>query len=130
MKEKILFGEKICSRTNEMIEQLSLLIEDNDPVAKILKAATSSFAGAEVRWQQRRKTGLSDKALMDAIAYEFGTMGGGTLDGVHYQFQGGKPPSLTYYYLSSGDSTREKRLARQTLLDKIRVMYSVPWVES
>ena len=111
-----------------MIEQLSLLTEDADPVATILKAATSSFAGTETRWQQRRKTGLSDKALTDAIAYEFGTMGGGTLDGIYYQFQGGKIPSLTYC-LTSGDSAREKRLARKTLLDKIRVIRSVPWVE-
>ena len=111
-----------------MIEQLSLLAEDDDPVVKVLKAASSSFAGAEVRWQHRRKTGLIDKALTDAIAYEFGIMGGGTLDGIYYQFQGGKPPSLTYH-LSFGDSAREKRVVRKTLSDKIREIHSIPWIE-
>lgn len=111
-----------------MIEQLKLFSEDSDLVSEMLKAATSSFAGAEARWQQRRETGLSDEALMAAIAYEFGTMGGGILNGIHYQVKGGTSPSLTHHL--SSDAAMEKRLTGKMLLNKIRSIHSIPLVET
>ena len=41
-----------------------------------LRRATSSYEGAEERWWERAKQGLTDEQLELALAYELGTAGG------------------------------------------------------
>jgi hypothetical protein len=52
-----------------------------------LDRAINTTSGAEERWAERKKTGLTDELLYSAIKYELGIEGGSTLpngDTVHY----------------------------------------------
>ncbi|MHC2424234.1 hypothetical protein ACVII1_007235 [Bradyrhizobium elkanii] len=40
------------------------------------RRATCSMAGAQERWRERARTGLSDQALAEALSYELGIFGG------------------------------------------------------
>ena len=110
-----------------MHEQMRLFDTDDDPVNKILKVAVCSFSDAESRWQQRRKTGLSDKGLARAISYEFGTLAGGTMDGMYYELRGGKNPVLRYVPFS-GSTAEGRQISGKQLLDKVRELESVPFL--
>lgn len=110
-----------------MYKQMSLLLNSDSPVDRILKIAICSFSDAEARWKRRRETGLSDEDLARAIAYEFGTLAGGTMDGMYYQLKGGHNPVLSYVCLSD-DSTKEKRISGKHLLNKVREIESVPFL--
>lgn len=49
--------------------------------------AVHSYSGSEVRWQQRKETGLSDEELYEALRYELGTDGGSSgsdMMSIHY----------------------------------------------
>ncbi len=47
-----------------------------DDIIEALKRATNSYEGAEERWQERTRRGLTDEQLEEALAYELGTAGG------------------------------------------------------
>ncbi len=47
-----------------------------DDIIEALKRATNSYEGAQDRWQERAKQGLTDEQLEQALAYELGTAGG------------------------------------------------------
>lgn len=56
-----------------------------------LKRATTSFEGAEERWQRRAKDGLTDEELEEALRYEIGIAGGSSAKdilSVEYQRSG------------------------------------------
>ena len=61
-----------------------------------LYGALHMFVDAEVRWDQRRKNGLTNKGLRDAVASEFGSMGGRAGDEGHYTFRGGSNPAIWF----------------------------------
>ncbi len=45
-------------------------------IVEALRRATNSYQGAEERWQERARQGLTDEQLEEALAYELGTAGG------------------------------------------------------
>lgn len=47
-----------------------------DDIIEALKRATNSYEGAQDRWQERARQGLTDKQLEAELAYELGIAGG------------------------------------------------------
>jgi hypothetical protein len=45
-----------------------------------LRSALHTYVGAADRWAERIQTGLTNDQLKEAIGYEFGIWGGGTVD--------------------------------------------------
>jgi len=57
--------------------------------------ALHSFADANIRWAVRKKNGLSDNKLKEAIAEELGISGGFAGGGLWYDYKGGRCPEIT-----------------------------------
>ncbi|MGB3766526.1 MAG: hypothetical protein WA947_08200 [Phormidesmis sp.] len=107
------------------MQQLTLF-EEKDIISEALRRSLSSFADAEKRWQHRVQSGLSDAALAEAIAYEFGSCGGGFQEGMYYKISGGSGnPAFTYYL--EGSLRKKKQIMGKKLLDRVRKLKSVPF---
>lgn len=55
-----------------------------------------NMEGAVLRWIDRRGSGLTDDALREALAYEFGITGGSNRSGRFIDYRGGADPAVWY----------------------------------
>ena len=108
------------------MQQLSLF-ERKYSISEALGRSLMSFSGAEKRWQRRVSSGLSDQALAEAIAYEFGVWGGGMQNDLYYEISGRSGSPVFTYYPEPKNLKKRKQIVGQKLIDRIRELKSVPF---
>jgi hypothetical protein len=77
---------------------------------------------ADKRWSHRRKRGLTDAELKEAIAFEFGILGGGSHPEWH-SHQGGDDPKFWLSISYHGKPT----LKGQPLQERVRSLMKIPY---
>ena len=86
-----------------------------------------AFANYEKRWDARRKTGLTDRELKEAITEEYGIEGWNTYSGLGCRHKGGKNPLLEIT-LKNGQMVTLK--GKQLVDIQVRLVMDIPYPES
>lgn len=92
----------------------------DDQHSKTLHRALHIFQGAATRWEDRRARGMTDAELRHAVSMEFGTHGGGSVDGQGWIVKG-TPPCIWFGYRQSG----KPDLGGKALIDAVRDLLDV-----
>jgi hypothetical protein len=107
------------------LQQLELFTEPVNPyqvrVAAALFESLHQMKNADKRWNNHRKHGLTDTELKEAIAFEFGILGGGSQPEWH-SHQGGDDPKFWLSISHHGKPT----LKGQQLLERVRSLLEIP----
>jgi hypothetical protein len=107
------------------LQQLELFTSPIDPYQARVDAALfrslHQMQRAEKRWNHHRQRGLTDVELKEAIAYEFGILGGGSQPEWH-SHQGGEDPKFWLSISHHGKPT----LSGQPLIERVRSLLEIP----
>ena len=103
------------------------LFEKKDAISEALGRSLMSFSGAEKRWKRHTRKGLSDQALAEAIAYEFGIWGGGLQESLYYEVSGRSGNPIFTFYPEPEDLKKKQQLSGKPLLNRVRDLKSVPF---
>ena len=108
------------------LQQLELFSTPVDPYQARVNAALfrslHQVEMADKRWSSFRQRGLTDAELKEAIAQEFGILGGGSHPEWHTH-QGGNDPKFWLSISHHGKST----LKGQPLLKRVRELLKIPY---
>lgn len=86
-------------------------MEENSALLdKALLGALHSMAGSEERWRKRLKAPMADAALLGAVSYEFGSMGGFMGSGMAYNYRGGTSPEFSLGFTGDKVTLKGKAL--------------------
>lgn len=95
-----------------------------DPFDCELIAAVHNMQGARGRWKQRIRDGMTDGALGEAIAYEFGSYHGSHgPNRPGHEAKGGKHPG---FWVGDRAGNRKPDLAGKALVDAVRRLLVIP----
>jgi hypothetical protein len=107
------------------LQQLELFSAPINPYQARVNAALfrslHQVEKADKRWSNFRQRGLTDAALKEAIAEEFGILGGGSYPEWHTH-QGGDDPKFWLSISHHGKPT----LRGQPLLERVRELLKIP----
>jgi hypothetical protein len=109
------------------LQQLELFVSPIDPYQARLDAvlfrSLHHVENADHRWIQSRQRGLTDAELKEAIAYEYGILGGGSHPHWH-SYQGGDEPKFWLSISRHGKPT----LRGQPLMERVRSLMKIPYL--
>lgn len=98
-----------------------------DPMRAAVIRAIHTFANSDKRWERRRKTGLGDAELTEALRDELGIVGGGSLPQPYSQYffwHKGSPPTVILQDNSWNDLAT---ISGMQLVNYVRELGQIPY---